>query len=159
MKDKRINKIDIKPWILLRNINHVMTLAHDKELAEIGLTNRQMIALGMIKRLGGNAKPADISRWLSRKPSTVSAMLIRMGKKGLIKRVHDSENKNQLSISLTKKGEQEYAAAKNGEVIKRILSVLSDTRLNRLTDDLIKLHDKTLSELGYNPQKRVRPWD
>lgn len=159
MKDDMIDKMNTRPWELLRAVTHFMHLAHDKELEILKLTTRQVVTLGMIKRMGSNVKPADLSRRLARKPSSVSNILSRMENRGLISRVPDPENKRQKCISLTDLGEQKYLEAKKRVVIKRILSVLSESQVNRLTADLVKLRDSALSELGYNPKKRKLPWD
>jgi len=159
MEDDRIANIDTRPWILLRNVNHIMGLVHDKELENLDITTRQTVVLGLLKRIGSDTKPAEISRRLSRKPSSISNILVRMEKKKLITRVPSTENKNHLCIALTELGKQKYQAARKRDVIKHILSVLSDAELGHFRDSLMKLRDSALSELGYNPNKRTIAWD
>ena len=158
MGDVRTGGIETSPWITLRNVSHLITQAIDKELQKLDLTARQMTILGLIKSIGPDIIPADISRRLLRKPSSISNILVRMEKKGLITRVQDTENNTQLRVSLTDMGEERYKNANSREVIKRILSVLSDEELDQLRVSTTKLRDSALSELGYNPQKHTHSW-
>lgn len=60
---------------------------------QYGITPEQAGVLFCIKVIGKEATPAKISRYTIREPYTVSAMLNRMERKGLIKKVKDLDRK------------------------------------------------------------------
>jgi len=126
--------IDHVIWSVLRNAGHVMKRIRDRELSRYGLTTRQAGILRHVHVLGDKATPTAIARTTYREPTTVSAILTRMEKQGLIKRVKDRRKKNEVRICLTARGEQARVDAARRESVKRIMSRLSpETRLELLS--------------------------
>ena len=83
-----------------------------------------------------------------REPHTVSTLLIRMEKKGLIQRIHDSERKNQVLIFMTEQGYDKFALAMQDTVVDGIISKsLTDEQQATLRELLTILRNATFEHL------------
>ena len=80
---------DYELWVLFHQTCDAMARARVAELRESGISRIQAAALFVIKTLKVPATPAEISRWLFREPHTVSGLLDRMQKQGLVRKVKD----------------------------------------------------------------------
>jgi DNA-binding MarR family transcriptional regulator len=110
-----------------------------------------------VKNSEGPATPADLSRWLFREPHTVSQLLIRMEKQGLLKRTKDLKYKNRLRLTLTEKGEEAYQQQTQMRAIGNILSSLSQEECDKLGVNLKKLRDEAVRELDSRPRQLPFP--
>jgi DNA-binding MarR family transcriptional regulator len=87
----------------------------------------------------GTAMPSEIARWLSKEPQTITSILDRMQKKGLIKKTHDRKRKNVFRVALTAKGKQAYEAIAKAEGYHIIFSALSGEKRQALKEILTEL--------------------
>lgn len=140
-------------WVLLRQVGHLMTELRREDLLAYDMTPAQAATLRSVVNLGKIATPTEISRWLMRKPHTVTHLLNRMEKCGQIEKVKDLERKNQVRIALTEKGKQDYDRVKKAEFPHPILGFLSDEEKSTLESCLNKVRSKLLEELNmsYRP--------
>ncbi|MBM3148827.1 MAG: winged helix DNA-binding protein, partial [Chloroflexi bacterium] len=97
--------------------------------------------------------PAQISRWMVRKPHSISGLLSRMEKAGLIRKTKDLHKKNLVRVSLTEKGEAAYKLAMKREMLHKIMSSLSPEQRKQLSSALEILRDKGLMGMGIDPKK------
>lgn len=146
-KDHETNKEFYRLWVLLRQVGHLMTELRREDLLNYGMSPAQAATLRSVANLGDVATPAEISRWLMRKPHTITHLLNRMEKCGQIKKVKDMERKNQVRIALTEKGEEDYKAVKQAEYSHPILSFLEEDEKQMLEHCLDKIRTKLLEEL------------
>ena len=72
------------------------------ELKKHDISPEQAGVLVIVASLGDNATPSEISRWLLRKPHTLSSIINQMVNKGLINKDHHPKQKNMVIIILTK---------------------------------------------------------
>ena len=133
---------------LLRQTAHAMFDARQKELAQYGITTRHAAALFAIQAIGDEATPAEISRWVFREPHSVSGILSRMEKTGLVKKTKDLDKKNLIRVILTEKGRQAYRQATKRESINRVFSALAEEDRQQLESLLELLWEKALKDLG-----------
>ncbi len=138
---------DCELWMLLQQACDATRRARDNELREFGISRMQVAILFIVKAIEGPATPAEISRWLFREPHTVSGILERMEKQGLVRRVKDLERKNLIRVEITKKGEEAYQGSRELKVIRTILSSLSPEQRDTLRPYLETLRNKALDEL------------
>jgi DNA-binding MarR family transcriptional regulator len=140
-------------WVLLRQTCDAMVIARDNELRRTsGISSIQAAVLFIVKAVTVPATPAEISRWLFRKPHTVSGLLNRMERRGLVRKVKDLERKNMIRIVLTEKGEQACQRSREKKVIPSILSCLSPKERDNLWKYADRLRSKTLEEIGVRYQ-------
>ena len=141
---------DYNLWVLLSQARVMLFRARDKELSQYGITARQAAVLFAIKALNateGKATPAEISRWLLREPHTVSRILSRMEKDGLVSKMKGSGKKRKVCITLTEEGEQAYRHTLKRESIREIMSCLSEEEHQQLNSMLKTLRDRAIENL------------
>ena len=139
-------------WVLLHQACDTMKRARDNELREFGISRMQAAILFIVKAIKEPATPAEISRWLFREPHTVSGLLDRMEKQGLVRKVKDLERKNLIRVVVTEKGEEAYQRSRELDGICKILSSLSPEQHDNLRLYLETLRNKALRELGVKYQ-------
>ena len=108
MQDVSFTDQDYRLWVLLHQTRDAVHIARKKELGRFEISTIQAAALFIIQAIGEQATPAEISRWLFRKPHSVSGLLNRMEKEGLVKKTKDLDKKNLVRVTLTEKGRQAY---------------------------------------------------
>ena len=122
--------------------------AREKELNQYGLTPEQAGVLFIIHFTDNSPTPAEISRRTIREPHSVSGLISRMEKRGLVRKVKDPNRKNLVRVALTEKGLQAYHRSTGREPIHRIMSCLSEKERQQLRSLLEKILDKALEQLG-----------
>jgi len=139
---------DYELWWLIMHMRRAMHKARGKELSKYGITPEEAAVLFTIQAISHAATPAEISRWLLREPHSISGLLNRMQKEGLITKAKDLERKNLVRVAMTEKGRQAYSQSTKRESIHRILTALSEKECQQIRTCLEKLRNKALEELG-----------
>ena len=135
-------------WVLLHQARDAIFKLREKELRKLGISPQNAEILFTIEAIGYKATPTAISRYLLREFHSVSSILSRMEKRGLVKKSNDLGRKNVVRVCLTEKGQQIYHEAIKREAILKILSGLSETEAQQLASSLKKLRDGALKGLG-----------
>jgi DNA-binding MarR family transcriptional regulator len=140
-------------WFLLARTRDAVYRARQKDLSEFGLTLEKSFVLSVIQGLvnqgmADKVTPAEISRQMFRESQSVSELLHRMGRDGLIAKVKDLKRKNMVRVELTKKGREQFEVAMSSASILRIMSHLSVEQCEQLTTCLAIIRDAALDELG-----------
>jgi len=122
--------------------------AREKELQRYDLTPEQAQVLFTVKAMNNKITPAELSRLLLREPHSVSALVDRMAKKGLVKKVKDLERQNLIRVALTEKGYKAFEMTTLRGPIHRIMNSLSEEEKESFRNCLEKIADKARQELG-----------
>jgi DNA-binding MarR family transcriptional regulator len=117
------------------------------ELKKYGISPEQSGALVCIHSLRNTATPAELSRWLFREPNSITILLNRMQKLGLIKKTADKQRKNIIRLSLTEKGYEAYKHAVEFQVFFPIIDVLPERKRKQLWLLLQTIRDRVFEEL------------
>ena len=141
MEARKFRDDDWQLWILLRNISHKTARIRNDELRKYGISFIQAAIIYIVKNADVPVTPSEISRWMDRERQTITEILNRMQKNGLINRVKDLRQKNQVRIELTDKGEQAYRNSSGLTSIHSILSCLSTNEKHNLKDYLKKIDE------------------
>ena len=144
-------------WALLRQTREAMFMARKKDLGKYNISPRRAAVLFIIQAIGDKATPAEISRWLFREPHSVSHILSRMEKEGLVRKAKDLDRKNMIRVSLTDKGLEVYEQVMKRESIHNVVSALSEEERERLKSYLKILRGKALKEAGIEPDLPFPP--
>jgi DNA-binding MarR family transcriptional regulator len=144
---------DYNLWVLLHQVSDIIFNSREEELRQYGLPATQAEVLFVIKAIGDKATPAQISRMIFRRPHSVSGILDRMAKAGLVKRTKDLHRKNWVRVTLTEKGLQAYKQALKRKSVQKILSSISEAERQKLKSLLETLRNKGLKELGMDAKK------
>lgn len=139
---------DYELWVLLHQACDAMTRARENELKPFAISKMWAGVLFIVKAAKVPATPAEISRWLFREPHTVSGLLNRMEKEGLVRKVKDLERKNLIRVVITEKGEEAYCRSRKLKAIHKILSCLPQEERDNLRAYLETLRNKALEEVG-----------
>ena len=137
-------------WILLRQAYNLILKCEDRVFSEYGLTTEQHAVLMTIKHISEPVRPTDVARWLDRSVNSVSMIIDRMVKAGLVRRVRDRKDRRTVILTITSKAEKVYvpATVAGWGLIQEILSPLSDEDRLTLIRLLEALRDKTYDYLG-----------
>jgi DNA-binding MarR family transcriptional regulator len=134
-------------WIMIAQTKDALLKARQKEYARFNISNERRAILWNIQNAGGHATPVEISRQLFRELHSVTEMLKRIEKEGLIERYKGS-GRSKVEVKLTKKGLDIFNQSLYAETDKRIFSVLTKKQRERLALYLWKLRGGVLKELG-----------
>jgi DNA-binding MarR family transcriptional regulator len=136
-------------WVLLRQVHSLVSKCEDQVFGEHNLTTEQHGVLMAIKHIDGPVRPTDIARWLDRSVNSVSMIIDRMVKAGLVRRARDRKDRRTIFVTMTGKAEKAYvlASVAGWELIQEILSPLSDNDKRTLIRLLETLRDKTYDYL------------
>ena len=115
-------------WLLLHRVRDALFLCEDSVFQEYGLTTEQFTLLAAVKGGGGSLRPSDLAFYMERSPNSVSMLVDRMVKAGLVKRTRDRKDRRVVNVTLTGKAEKavEQAAPAGWTLVQRILSPVSD---------------------------------
>ena len=116
----------LRLWLLLRRVGDSLALCQDSVFSKHGLTTEQFGVLTSIKSRGP-LRPSDLSHILERAPNSISMLIDRMVKAGLVRRTRDRKDRRTVTVSLTGKGEAavEPAIPAGWEFIHQVLLPLS----------------------------------
>ena len=146
---EKVSKAENRPLVgLLLQTRDLLINIRKKELRQYGITFEETGMILNIHMLGDKATPVELSRWSLRKHHSVTGLLERMDKKGLIKRNRDLKKKNMIRVSLTEKGQQVYQNVRKEDSIQIMMDILSSEQKKQLTQCLNILRDASLKELG-----------
>jgi DNA-binding MarR family transcriptional regulator len=135
-------------WLLLTHTRYAVFRAREKELQRYGVSPEQVSLLFTVQALGNKATPAALSRHILRQPHTVSALVDRMARRGLVKKVKDLDRRNLVRVVLTEKGQKTYELSTKRGPIHRIMSELSTREKREFKDFLVRLLAKARKEIG-----------
>lgn len=135
-------------WVMLHQSRDAIFKVREKELKKYNISTTKAAVLFNIQAIGYNATPSGVARCLLRESHSVSTILSRMEKQGLVKKVNDLDRKNMVRVYLTDKGKEVYHKAAKRESICEIMSCLSDEERQQLISSLKKLRNKALAHLG-----------
>ena len=148
MKNFQSTDEDFEMWWLILSMRRAMHKARARELSQYGITGEEAAVLFVVQAVGCRATPAEISRWLLRESHSISGLIQRMEKEGLVKKVKDLDRKNLVRVVMTEKGQQAYYQSTKRDSVHRIISSISKEERQHLRATLERLRDKALKEIG-----------
>jgi DNA-binding MarR family transcriptional regulator len=132
----------------------------NRDLMAYHVTREQALNLAIIKHLGENATPYRISRFQVQEHNTVSDMIERLEKQGLVTKVRESQGKSRVKVRLTKLGEKVYNLSLRRHSLYKIMSALSSSQMKELRQITSKLMDEIMKEFEVEkewPEIRIPP--
>jgi DNA-binding MarR family transcriptional regulator len=117
----------VRLWRQVYQTYTLLKKCEDQIVEEYGLTTEQFAVLGAIGYFGGSTKVTDIARWLERSTNSISMIVDRMVKAGLVTRTRNTRDRRVVRVANTSKGEKALkpATLASLQVIKKIMSPLS----------------------------------
>jgi DNA-binding MarR family transcriptional regulator len=134
---------------LWRQVYQTYTLlkrCEDQIFEEYGLTTEQYAVLSALDYFNSPSKVTDIARWLERSTNSISMIVDRMVKAGLVRRARSTADRREVRVLMTSKGEAALkpATVASLEVIRKIMLPLSLEERNTLLSLLGTVKYETL---------------
>ena len=82
----------LRLWLLLRRVGDTLVRCQESLFSKYGLTNEQWGVLTAIKARGP-LRPSDLANLLERYPNSMSMLVDRMVKAGLVRRTRDRKDR------------------------------------------------------------------
>ncbi len=146
------NDPDINLYILLDQVDSIVTNAVELELKHLRMTQPQARVLAMLSREDKPVTIDELANWTLKEFNSVSTLINRMEKKGLVKKAKQPGDLKTY-ITLTEKGSELYHNQVTERSIHLIFDKLSSAEKKQLESSLKKVRDTTRDLLGmdYRP--------
>ncbi len=136
-------------WLLCHQCHNLVSrceevMSHGKEI-----TPEQHSVLMVMKYADDPVRPTDVARWLDRRKHSISLIVERMEKSGLVKRIRDLPDRRSVRLTMTKKGEEilDQATVRGWKLICEILSDFSEDELQTLARLMDRVREKAFNYL------------
>ena len=156
MKKKLVLSEDYRLWLLLSKTRSSIFKLRHKKVGQY-LPPNQAAALVTIWLLDGQGTPLELSRQLFLEPHSVSELVDRMEKKGLVSKRKDPEKKNVVRLTITEKGRELSQKVMGEDLIHSLLSSLNGEEKAQLWSLLSKIYTTSLRELGTDDDTALFP--
>src|SRR5512136_1544480 len=143
--------IALRLWRQLYQTYTLLKQQEDRIFEQHGLTTEQYAVLVSISYIGEPARISDIARWLERSTNSISMIVDRMVKAGLVRRARDKRDRRVVYVSKTSKAESLLGPATVAS-FKNIQEILSPMAHR----DKVALLD-LLAEVKYETFKCLNP--
>jgi len=122
-----VEQLALRLWFLSHRTHELLRRCEDQVYGEYNLTTEQYTMLAIIKYLDDPVRITDVARWSGRSTNSVSMIIDRMVKAGLVRRVRDRKDRRTVFVTITSKAENALKPATLAglEFIREILSPLS----------------------------------
>jgi DNA-binding MarR family transcriptional regulator len=137
-----VGDLDYELYGLLIMTTELILKARQKELNEYNMDTARSGVLIAVASLGNQATPVAIGKQLFRARHSISELLSRAEKDGLVEKKWDLERKNGVRVVFTPKGQEIAQKVGTGKVLRKIMSSLSRTE----HDDLKSLLHRLIAE-------------
>jgi len=135
-------------WIILTHARYMILRAREKELQRYGISPEQASLLFMVQALENKATPTALSRYLLRQPHTLSALVDRTAKRGLVRKVKDLDRKNLVRVEITEKGLKAYEQSSRRGPVHRVMGELTPEEKKKFRQYLEKIYAQARREIG-----------
>jgi len=104
-RDSELEDLSVNLWRTVYQTYTRFKNGADLILREYGLTMEQYLVLATIKYHDGPMRITDVAHWLERSTNSVTMIVDRMVKAGLLRRVRDRRDRRTVNVFLTSKAE------------------------------------------------------
>ena len=134
-------------WLLLFQTRAALFKAR-QERAGRYIHSTMAASLVTIWAFDGKMTPALLSRRLFLEPHSVSELVVRMEKKGLITKKKDEKRENIIRLFITDKGRKFCLQAVQADFVENIMNVLTNEQKENMATCLRALHREAIKDLG-----------
>ena len=127
MVNSELENLSVTLWRMVYQTYTRFKNCFDQILKEQGLSMEQYLVLVTIKYHDVPVTITDIARWTERTTNSVSMLVDRMVKAGLLRRVRDKSDRRVVNVFVTSKGEDALKPANIAavEFFQQVMSPLS----------------------------------
>jgi DNA-binding MarR family transcriptional regulator len=126
-RDVKSENLVLRLWFLMHRDVGLFRLCEDQAYGEKGLTMEQFTVLAAVKQIGPPAGIIEIAKWIGRSPNSISMIIDRMLKAGLVRRTRDRTDRRMVNVTPTSKAEDLFRLAipAGWTFISKVMSPLS----------------------------------
>jgi DNA-binding MarR family transcriptional regulator/transposase len=135
-----------KLWQLFCYTYRVVDSISRAVFRKYGLSPSTVAILSILYQTGQHFKPIDLAVICKRKPNTITAILNRLEKQGLLQKIKDTYRQNAKRVSLTEKGKSVFLNVMSKNGYYEVFAALSEEKRHQFTDCLYDL----LEHFGVN---------
>jgi DNA-binding MarR family transcriptional regulator len=118
------------------------------EMNKQGILPVQAYMLFIIQSMGNATTPAELSRFVYQQRNSVSDILKRMEKQGLITKEKASKGNGRILVKMSEKGKRILQLSTQREHLHNVMSALNETKRRHLESLLELLRDRAIGELS-----------
>ncbi|OBW62751.1 MAG: MarR family transcriptional regulator [Dehalococcoides mccartyi] len=146
-------------WVNITQVKHSIERAWTRELKNLNLSTEKFAILHELMCLGGESTPHTLARRIVFEPHSVSAIVSRMEKDGLIIKTKDLDKKHMVRIKLSEKAIDTFYQALeiSNRVYKQMMASITREEKVELSKTLTKLRNHTLP-LTHKHTKTLTPF-
>jgi len=150
MTNRELEDLSVTLWRMLSQAYTRYKNGMDQILAGHGLTMEQYLVIVTVKYHDAPIRITDIAHWLERSTNSITMIVDRMVKAGLLRRVRDRSDRRTVNVFLTGKAEDALKPANPAawEFMQQGMSPLSSADKNALAGLLQMLNHKLLAYLN-----------
>ena len=93
-------------WLLCHQCHNLVSRCEEVMSNSRDITPEQHSVLMAIRYANDPVKPTDVARWLDRRTHSISLIIDRMQKRGLVKCIRDLPDRRSVRLVMTNKGEK-----------------------------------------------------
>lgn len=141
-------------FLILHNVQGLLTKLEEKIYAtEAGISYPQFLVLVTVASSEPPVSQTTIARRIQRELNSVSMIVDRMEKLGLVAKTRSQVDRRETHVTLTKTGREKLAKAVEvgGALRERLGSIFSEEELQDSIRLFTKLRNQILKELGQKP--------
>ena len=154
--DVKSENLVLRLWFLMHRDVGLFRRCEDQAYGEKGLTMEQFTVLAAMKYIGRPVGPKNIADWIGRSPNSISMIIDRMVKAGLVKRTRGRIDRRVVNVTPTSKAEDSFKLAipAGWEFMHKIMLPLSEADKHTLARLLETIRYETLNHL--NPREDIQ---
>jgi len=140
----------LRTWLLLHQTYNMVLKCEDRVFAKHGLSTEQHSVVLAIKYIDGPVTPTDVARWLDRNTNSISLIVDRMVKRGLVRGTRYSRDRRRVQLAITGQGKEilDQATVAGWELMQEVLSPLSEEQMCALIGLLESVRGKAFEFLN-----------
>jgi DNA-binding MarR family transcriptional regulator len=142
-------------WFMIHRTHNMLKACEDQVFSKHKITTEQYVVLVTIKYLGNHVRPTDVARLLAHSANSVSMIVDRMVKAGLLRRIRDRRDRRVVFLIITAKAERilKPALVSGWEFVEKVLSPLSSGDREAFLKLLLTVQYEACKQL--NPREDV----
>ena len=141
-------------FLLLHNMMGLLTKVEEAAYAnQAGISYPQFLILITVEASEPPVSQTTISKRIQRNLNTISMIVDRMEKLGLVRRVRSEDDRRETHVSLTPLGKEKLAKAieVGGALKQRLGSAFTEEEISDAMQLMAKFRNQVLKELGREP--------
>ena len=151
-KENLSNDNDYQLWIMLDQLRYMIFRSRKMELARYNITPQQAHILYILNLSGDSTTIDEIVEYTQHQHHSISTLINRMTKKGLVNKIKILGKGRKLDIVITEKG-QDLSRIMTRDSVRKIFSCFSEEDKHEIIAYLCKLTVSSYKAIGkeYKP--------